>query len=202
MRLILASASPRRRELMRLITPAYESEVSLAEEKTAVPEDLDLLDLPLFYATVKAEDIAKKHPEAVVIGCDTAVFIDGQMLGKPHTKEEAHAMLRGLSGRTHRVITGCCILAGEKAGLGTGVPGKEVFRVETEVTFYPLSEEEIADYVQSGEPMDKAGAYGIQEKGALLVEKIRGDYFNVVGFPVAEVYRRLKKLGALCKDPV
>ncbi len=121
----------------------------------------------------------------MVIGCDTGVFIDNLMLGKPADKSQAKEMLSLLSGRTHKVITGCCIMRG----------GKTVsFSKVTEVEFYRLSDEEIREYISTGEPMDKAGAYGIQGKGSLLVKKISGDYFNVVGMPIAEIRQRLKLL--------
>lgn len=180
MEYILASASPRRKELLQNITPIFNIIPSNAEE--IVPEDLAKEQAPEYLATLKAKDIAGKHPDALVIGADTGVFIDGEMLGKPKDKEHADAMLHMLSGRTHKVITGCCIC----------YQGKHQSMSEvTEVTFFPLQDKEIEAYIASGEPYDKAGAYGIQGKGMLLVEKISGDYFNVVGLPVAKLDRMI-----------
>ena len=132
-----------------------------------------------------AAAIAAEHPDDTVIGCDTGVFIDGKMLGKPQDTDDALSMLQALSGRTHKVITGCAVMRG----------GKIVrFSQTTEVDFYPLDPETMRRYIATGEPMDKAGAYGIQGKGALLVREIRGDYFNVVGLPVAALNRVLSSI--------
>lgn len=178
--LILASASPRRQDLLRLI----------ADDFAVMPADVDEHDtgnsapeaIPELLAVRKAQAIAVTHPDNTVIGCDTGVFIDGVMLGKPTDTEDALRMLKMLSGRTHKVITGCAVVKGRHI---------ERFSQTTEVTFYPMSERELRDYIATGEPMDKAGAYGIQGKGALLVKEICGDYFNVVGLPVAALYRVL-----------
>lgn len=120
----------------------------------------------------------------IVIGCDTGVFVDGKMLGKPKNREDAENMLKLLSGRQHKVITGCCTV---KNGVAKS------FSNVTLVEFFELSDSEIEEYIATGEPFDKAGAYGIQGKGSLLVKKIDGDYFNVVGLPVSELNRILKK---------
>lgn len=183
MRYILASASPRRKELFTNISEQFDIIPSQVEE--IIPEGIDIEKVPEILATQKAADIAKKYPEALVIGADTGVFIDGQMLGKPRDCEDAVNMLRSLSGRTHKVITGCSLQWREK---------KVSFSEVTEVTFYPLTEEEIRDYVATGEPSDKAGGYGIQGKGMLLVQGIQGDYFNVVGLPVAKLNRYVKDI--------
>ena len=182
MRYILASASPRRRELFASISENFEIIPSDIEE--VIPEGIEIEKAPEILAAQKAADIAKRHPEALVIGADTGVFIDGKMLGKPHDRKEAVQMLRSLSGRTHKVITGCSLQQGER---------QVSFSEITEVTFYPLSEQEIEDYVATGEPDDKAGSYGIQGKGMLLVQGIKGDYFNVVGLPVARLARAIKE---------
>ncbi len=181
---ILASASPRRQELLKILFGEFTVEPADIDE--TVRKSIDIEQYPEYLAVKKARHIAEKHsPEDMVIGCDTGVFIDNLMLGKPADKSQAKEMLSLLSGRTHKVITGCCIMQ----------RGKTVsFSKVTEVEFYRLSDEEIREYISTGEPMDKAGAYGIQGKGSLLVKKISGDYFNVVGMPIAEIRQRLKLL--------
>ena len=186
MSLILASGSPRRRELLGLITNDFTVCVSGAEEH--VDPALTPAETVLALARLKGEDVAGTHPDGTVIAADTVVALDGVILGKPADAEDAFRMLRFLSGKTHAVYTGVYIAKG----------GREAcFYEETEVTFYELTDEEIRDYIATGEPADKAGAYGIQGKGALLVKGIKGDYFNVVGFPVAAVSRALRALRAL-----
>ena len=179
---ILASASPRRRELITHITSDYIIDIPQSEENC--PESVPLLERPLYLACQKAGEVAARNGGKTVIAADTAVFLDGVMLGKPKDADDAKAMLRALSDNTHFVVTGCCIKRDRK---------EASFSTLTEVTFYPLSDEEIDDYVKTGEPLDKAGAYGVQGKGAVLVKKINGDYYNVVGFPVAEIKRKLKE---------
>lgn len=187
--LILASASPRRRELLAQAGLAFEVVPSGWEE--SAPAGFSPQQRVQALARGKAQDVARLHPQDVVIGADTLVFLDGEPLGKPHSQKEAADMLARLSGRTHQVMTGVCILA---------PGGKEIcFAAETEVTFYPLGEEEIAAYIATGEPMDKAGAYGIQGRGAVLVRSICGDYNNVVGLPLAETVRALRELNAAKK---
>ena len=124
-------------------------------------------------------------PGDIVLGADTLVALDGRLLGKPSSEGEAFSMLSALSGRVHRVYTGCCLRTAGRS---------ETFVSEAEVEFYPLTEEEIRAYIATGEPMDKAGAYGIQGRGCVLVRGIRGDYYTVMGLPAAEVIRRLRKL--------
>lgn len=127
----------------------------------------------------------KLHPDDTVIGCDTGVFIDNQMIGKPKSDKAAFEILKLLSGKTHRVITGCAVYKG----------GRTVsFSQVTEVEFYKLTNEEIEEYIATGETSDKAGAYGIQGNGALLVKQIKGDYFNVVGLPVALLNKKLNEI--------
>ncbi len=182
MKYILASASPRRKQLLCNIIDEFEICPSAVEER--VGGDLPAEQAPAFLAKLKAEDVAARHQHAVVIGADTGVFVDGIMLGKPRDRDHAAQMLQMLSGRTHRVITGCCIC----------YEGKSVsFSEVTQVTFYPLSQQEIDSYLDTSEPYDKAGAYGIQGKGVVLVKEICGDYFNVVGLPVARLARILKE---------
>lgn len=182
--LILASASPRRQELLKLITEEFLTVPADIEER--VGQDVALYDIPQALAGQKAAFVSRQHPDDLVIGCDTGVFTDGQMLGKPQDCRAAADMLRMLSGKTHRVITGCAVYRGGAC--------LSAFSQATEVTFYSLSDAEIEDYIATGEPMDKAGAYGIQGRGSLLVREIKGDYFNVVGLPVAALYRALKAI--------
>ena len=137
-------------------------------------------------ALEKAMSGAKQYPNDVVIGADTIVVVDKMILGKPESKEDAKRMLKMLSGRVHHVYTGVAIVYKEEI---------DVFYEVTEVTFYELEDEMIDAYIATKEPMDKAGSYGIQAKGALLVKEIRGDYFNIVGLPIGELSRQLKKFG-------
>ena len=183
--LILASASPRRRELMKLITPDFTA-VSTDIDET-FPNGMSFIDYPEYIANKKADAAMEKFKyDGVYIGCDTSVITEDEILFKPKDKEDAVRMLKKLSGKTHKVATGVCI----KDSL-TGA--KNSFTEFTSVEFYPLCESEIEEYVNSGEPMDKAGAYGIQERGGLLVKRVDGDVFNVIGLPVARLARQLKE---------
>ncbi len=177
---VLASGSPRRKELLSIILPEYDCVVSGCEE--SVPAGTPVEKVPVLLAEQKALSVAAFRPEDVVIGSDTVVALDGKIFGKPKSKEEACKMLRALSGRKHFVYTGVAVA--ENGSVRS-------FVKKTEVEFYELSEETIENYVATGEPMDKAGAYGIQGKGSVLVKGIVGDYFNVMGFPLAEVSRFL-----------
>jgi len=180
-KLILASASPRRQELIALISDNVICAPSGVEE--IIPDGIDVCDIPLCLASQKAKAVAKDFPDDIVIGCDTGVILDNEILGKPKDKEDARRMISALSGRVHQVITGCSIC----------YKGKSVgFSNVTEVEFFPLSETEIEKYINTSEPYDKAGGYGIQGKAGLFVKAIKGDYFNVVGLPVAELNRQLK----------
>lgn len=178
--IILASASPRRKELLSLICDNFK--IIPADIDESLDGSVDLYDIPEYLARQKAAAVYKTHPNDIVIGCDTGVFVKNQMIGKPKSEKAAVEILKLLSGKTHKVITGCAIL-------GKGEPIS--FSKVTEVEFYKLSDEEILEYVETGEPMDKAGAYGIQGKGGVFIKQIKGDYFNVVGLPVAELKRRL-----------
>ena len=181
--LVLASASPRRQELISIIEEKVIICPSGADESYS--EDVLAETVPEMLAVRKALDISKKYPDDTVVGCDTSVIIDGEILGKPKDASDAERMLKLLSGKTHKVITGCAIFKG----------GKSIsFSETTEVTFYPLTDKDIQDYLATNEPFDKAGAYGIQGKGSLLVKKIDGDYFNVVGLPVARLNKVLKMI--------
>ena len=182
MAIILASGSPRRKELMQHITDEFSVIVSDADESIAEGESVEETVKNL--ALAKAEAIKGKCRETdIIISADTVVANDNKILGKPSDKNEAFEMLKSLSGRTHAVYTGVCITKGNIT---------EVFAQKTLVEFYELSDEEINAYIATGDPFDKAGGYGIQSKGAILVKGIDGDYFNVVGFPVAEISRRIK----------
>ncbi len=181
---VLASASPRRQELLKLLFEDFSVEPADIDE--TVRKTIELEQYPEYLAIKKARHIAEQHPiDDLIIGCDTGVFINDIMLGKPNAKEHAEEMLKMLSGKTHKVITGCSIFY-----KGHNVSFSEV----TEVEFYPLTDKEIEEYVATGEPMDKAGAYGIQGKGALLVKRINGDYYNVVGLPISTISRYVKQI--------
>ncbi len=182
MDIILASASPRRLELMRLISEEFK--VIPADVEEMVPNEIGALDAAEYLARLKAESVALDNPSSLVVGCDTAVIVDDEVLGKPKDAEDAFSMLRKLSGREHSVVTGCALCFN----------GKTVsFSEETKVIFYELTDKEILDYIATNEPFDKAGAYGIQGRGALLVKSIVGDYFNVVGMPVSRLSREIQK---------
>ena len=179
--IILASASPRRSGLMTLA--GFRFDVICADIDEIVPEKALPQEVVMSLALQKAQAVAKDHRKSAVVGSDTVVALDGKILGKPRSEKEAAEMLRSLSGRIHKVFTGVAIVCGEKV---------TSFFDETEVEFYPLTDQEILDYIATGEPMDKAGAYGIQGRGAVLVKRINGDYFNVMGLPISKVYRELK----------
>lgn len=180
MDLILASASPRRRELLHEIAPTFSVVPSAFEERGALGAE----DTALAFARGKAEDVFAQYPDALVLGADTVVALEGKVFGKPHTREEAYAMLRALSGKTHSVFTGVCLV---KAG------ARREGVVETKVTFLELSDAFLDAYIESGSPFDKAGGYGIQDGG--LVQTIEGSYTNVVGLPLETVKRFLEELG-------
>lgn len=195
MTLVLASASPRRQELLLAAGIAF----------TVQPADID--ETPLRdesprecaerLAREKALTVFQSHPQDYVLGADTIVVIEKQILGKPRDASDAMRMLRLLAGRTHAVITGVCVV--EPVGSGQGSVGSKINAASeiTLVTFCDLSDDEIRDYVSTGEPMDKAGAYAIQGIASRWIPRIEGDYSNVVGLPVALVYRMLRERGAL-----
>ncbi|MFJ7679133.1 Maf family protein [Peribacillus sp. NPDC097198] len=181
--LILASSSPRRKELLQFLQIPFESMNSNVDE--SIDENMQAEDAVQELAVRKAEAIATRYPDSWVIGSDTVVVLDGQILGKPANRADGKRMLEMLSGRTHEVYTGVAILYGERSS---------IFAEKTEVTFWELSEPEIERYLDSGEPFDKAGSYGIQGLGSLLVKQINGDYFSVVGLPVSRLARELKMM--------
>ncbi len=186
-KLILASASPRRRELLERLQLNFTVQPADIDESRFPNEDA--ASYPLRTAIKKAMAVAEKEENALVLAADTVVVLDDDILGKPKDADEAKAMLHRLEGREHIVITGI--------GIVDTNTGRTLSAVEqTIVYFYPLSDEEIDAYVATGEPLDKAGAYGIQGIGSLLVRRIEGDYFNVMGLPVSKLYRLLLKLDA------
>lgn len=178
--IILASGSPRRQELLK--TAGVEFKVCAAEGEEKLDPALHPADAAVEVARQKAGEVAKKYPRDCVVGADTIVVLEDLILGKPKDKADAAEMLTLLSGREHTVYTGVCIIKNGK---------ENCFAEATRVEFYPLTQDEITAYVESGEPMDKAGAYGIQGLGCVLVKGIAGDYFNVMGFPVARVLRAI-----------
>ena len=187
-RLVLASASPRRRELLSQVGIDYEVCVSDQEERNLwhTPEQL-VMNL----AMLKTTDVYEKlgsDDERWILGADTVVSLDGEIFGKPADETEAFKMLQRLQGRTHQVFTGVCLKMGDIT---------RIFCEKTDVTMYELSDEQIQDYIRTGEPMDKAGAYGIQGMGAVLIRGIRGDYNNVVGLPLARVWHMMAAHGEM-----
>ena len=199
-KIILASASPRRRELLAQIGMDFEVRASYAEEKT---EAKDSEELVKELSALKALDIWEKLSEeekktGLVIGADTVVSICGAVMGKPKDREDAAGMLSLLQGRTHQVYTGVTfIYLDEKGDRDTGRKTERrvnSFFEKTDVLVFPMSEEEIARYVDTGDPMDKAGAYGIQGIFDAYIKGIAGDYNNVVGLPVGRLYQELKKI--------
>lgn len=181
MRLILASGSPRRRELLERAGLAFEVIPSPAEE--IHDASFGMVGLCEENARLKATAVAEHHPEAVVIGADTLVFLDEEPLGKPKDMAEAAGMLRRLSGRSHHVCTGVCIVGPEKSV-------RSLHEV-TEVVFRSLDEETVKEYLAKTNPLDKAGAYGIQDFGEMIVERIDGAFDNVMGLPVPQVLEAL-----------
>lgn len=180
MKLILASNSPRRRELLSKLNYKFDVIPADCEEFTNAANTDDMVKE---LAAHKALNVYKKYPESVVIGCDTVVDLDGKVLGKPHSYDDAVAMLQALSGKTHKVHTGVCVMS--KLAI-------YIFAETSLVTFDNLSEQRIYSYVDTGSPMDKAGAYGIQDSG--FVKDITGSYDNVMGFPTERLNSILQQL--------
>ena len=182
--LILASQSPRRKEILAQAGLSFLAVPAQVEEQPLPGEDVCAYVRRL--ARAKAEAV-RGAPDDIVLGADTVVVIDNQILGKPSSAADAAQMLKRLSGRQHLVVTGICL----KASVGAVVDEET-----TRVRFVPLSDREIEDYVSSGEPMDKAGAYAIQGRASRFIDRIEGCYFNVVGLPIALVYKHLKRITA------
>ncbi len=193
-KIILASGSPRRKEILEQVGVKFTVKVSEQEERITKtrPEEI-VMEL----AAVKAREVAlKAEGKTIVIGADTMVAIDGQVLGKPKNASEARGMLQMLQGNRHQVYTGVSIVIKEEAGEGQNEINKEInFAERSEVWVYPMKRAQIDDYIASGEPFDKAGGYGIQGRFAIHIEKITGDYYNIVGFPVAKLYMLLLEEG-------
>ncbi|MFC6591012.1 Maf family protein [Deinococcus lacus] len=177
---ILASGSPRRRELLAYLLPAFEVIVSEVSEESA---ETDPAALAVALAQRKAGAVARQHPGRPVLGADTVVALGGTLLGKPADEAENREFIQRLSGQTHQVVTGLCLVTGGQV---------HTAYESTAVTFRPLSAAEIAHYAASGEGLDKAGGYGIQGLGMALVERIDGDYSNVVGLPLARTLELLR----------
>ena len=185
-KVILASGSPRRRELMAGLGVNYEVRI-LPDVDESYPDTLQGEEIPLYIAKEKADAyIPMMQPDELIITADTIVWLDGKVLGKPRDREDALQMLRTMSGRTHEVFTGVCI---------TTTDWQRSFTAQTEVRFATLSEDEIIYYVDNFKPMDKAGAYGVQEWiGFIGGENILGSYYNIMGLPVQKLYRELLKV--------
>ena len=196
MRYILASASPRRSELLSQAGISFEVIPSSVEEKITKTVPCDIV---MELASQKAEDVYRKDsesssdavfaPDITVIGADTIVVYRDEILGKPADKEEAYDMLSLLADRTHQVYTGVCLII-RKNGQKT----KRTFFCKTDVTFYPIAKEDLRTYVESGDPLDKAGGYGIQGSFAIHVKEINGEYNNVVGLPIGRLYQEFKSI--------
>ena len=180
--IILASASPRRKEILELADLKFDVMPSDAQEITTKTAPNEVV---MELASIKEKDIYKKSEnQSMIVGADTVVAYQGQILGKPTDEADAKRMLTMLSGQTHEVYTGVCVIEDGKT---------KTFYEETKVTFYEISDEQIDHYIKTGEPMDKAGSYGIQGKAAVFIKGIEGDYYNVVGFPIARFLQEITK---------
>ena len=188
-RLILASASPRRRELLQ--EAGYLFEIDPAQKEENRYDFLTGEAKTEALARDKALEVLARHKDCVVLGSDTLVLLEGECLGKPKNEADAAKMLEKLAGRSHRVCTSVCVAREGRVSS---------FRQVAEVTFRPLSQKEILDYVATGEPMDKAGAYGIQGKAAKFVSRIEGDYTAIVGLPVCRTCQLLQAFGIIPKE--
>lgn len=187
MKIILASGSPRRKELLEMLRVQHLEIIPAKGEEKAHPE-LSPSELVKELSRCKAAEVAQNHggADTVVIGADTIVVLDGAVLGKPVDEADAERMLHALSGRSHTVYTGVCVMRGEEV---------KQHAERTEVFFRTLSDGEIRRYIATGEPMDKAGAYGAQGFASLFVEKLEGDFFNVMGLPLCALGTMLKEIG-------
>ena len=177
-RLILASASPRRAELLKQL--GREFQIVPSDAKEVIDEQLSPLEVCQLNAHRKARAVAKKHPDALVLGADTLVFLDKEIMGKPVDLSEARRMLARLQGRTHQVVTGVSLIH-------LRVHRERIYAIGTDVTFHPLTAEQINVYLSKTNPLDKAGAYAIQEHGDTIVSEISGSFSNVVGLPVEQL---------------
>lgn len=181
--LILASASPRRAELLKLLNVKFRVLHDTVEE--VAHEHLSPLEVCQLNAHRKARVVAKTIPDALVLGADTLVFLEGEILGKPRNLAEARRMLRKLQGRTHQVVTGVCLMH-------LRAHRERIFAVSSDVLFHPLDEKQIRDYIAKIHPLDKAGGYALQDSGEMIVSEISGSYSNVVGLPVERLRTELE----------
>lgn len=184
MDIVLASGSPRRKELLG--TLGLEFSVVPANDEEIAPEGAGPAETVMVLSRAKAAEVAKSYPESLVIAADTVVWAEDRILGKPKSEAEAKAMLHMLSDNTHEVYTGVTLMLGDKEVVGAEC---------TKVFFRRLTDAEIDRYVATGEPMDKAGAYGIQGRAALMVKRLEGDYFNVMGLPLCRLGQMLEEIG-------
>ncbi len=180
--LILASSSKRRQELMPLC--GFPFEIVEPQVKETLTDNLDPRRLAIDLAALKAEDVSARSTDRLILACDTVVFVNDRILGKPTDRDDARYMLQELSGSEHQVVTGCVLQKGEK---------KHPFYSDAKVWFKTLEEDEITAYLDTREPFGKAGAYAVQEHAAKFVERIEGDYYAIMGLPVAMVYRQLRR---------
>lgn len=182
MNIVLASKSPRRKELLQMMG------LSFIIDPSEIDEKIDMYHSPSDYvkkiSIIKNKDISKKHPLDLVISADTIVVVDEEIIGKPHSKEEAYQMIKKISGRSHFVLTGVTIYYQNKY---------QTFVSKTKVFISRLTDKEIYDYIETTEPYDKAGAYAIQGIFGKYIEKIEGDFYNVMGLPINKVYQKIKK---------
>ncbi|MBR5048546.1 MAG: septum formation inhibitor Maf [Erysipelotrichaceae bacterium] len=185
-KIILASASPRRRELMEML--GYDFEVIVSDVDETLRKGLSPAGQVKDLAYRKARAVFDQHRDAIVIGADTIVLVDDRILGKPHSEKEAEEMMKLLRGREHLVITGVAVLCDRK---------EHHFSEESKVFFENITNEEIARYVRTAEPYDKAGAYAIQGWAGRYISRIEGDYYNIVGLPVSKLYGKLKRMERL-----
>lgn len=181
MKLVLASKSPRRSEILK--SAGFDFTVRVADADETIPDGTKPQDAVVFLAARKAMAVERAEDETV-LGADTIVVLDDKILGKPKDREDAFNMIKSLSGRIHSVFTGVCIIGNGKS---------MTFAEETQVEFLPLTDEEIHAYINTNEPYDKAGAYGIQGMASKFVKRINGDYFNVVGLPISAIYEKFFK---------
>jgi septum formation protein len=180
---ILASQSPRRRELLKLLDIEFIVKPSDVDE--IIDVTLSFEDVVMDLAKQKAAHIANQYPEYTILGFDTLVIHDGQALGKPRDRQDAYDMLASLSGQTHQVLTGCALVCCDDV---------VSFYDEAYVTFDVMTDEEINEYLDTGEPFDKAGAYGIQGYGARYIKRVEGDYYSVMGVPLQKLYKTIRGL--------
>ena len=180
--IILASKSPRRKELLKKINKPFTCISADIDETLDLSSGLEKAVINLAFR--KANYVLERYENSLVIGADTIVTIDNSVLGKPRDERDAFNILKQLSGKTHKVMTGVCIITDNRM---------DSFCDVSEVTFFPYSDQEIYEYISTGEPMDKAGAYGIQGQGALLVKHINGDFYSIMGLPIAKINKILSE---------